>query len=97
MLSPRPVFFCAHPWPIGLTRHCASRCMERGGVGVGGGFYFTFWLAHCNVLALPPLFSLNALQLPGHFSCGGYYTLQLLHIVHLIIALSTGVDRGNRN
>ena len=61
------------------------------------GFSFTFWLAHFNVLALPPLFSLNALQLPGPFSCGGYYTLQLLHIVHLVIALSTTVDGGYRN
>ena len=48
-------------------------------------------------LPILPLFSLNALQLPGPFSCVGYYTLQLLHIVHLVIALSTGVDRGNRN
>ena len=43
-------------------------------------------------LPILPLFVLNALQLPGPFSCGGYYTLQLLHIVHLVIALSTGVD-----
>ena len=48
-------------------------------------------------LPILSLFSLNALQLPGPFSCVGYYTLQLLHIVHLVIALPTGVDRGNRN
>ena len=44
-----------------------------------------------------PLFSLNALQLPGPFSCGGYSSLRLLHIVYLVIALSTGVGLGYRN
>ena len=43
--------------------------MERGGVGVGGGFPFTFWLVHFNMLTLSSPFSLNALQLPGPFSC----------------------------
>ena len=45
----------------------------------------------------PPLFSLNALQLPGPFSCGGYSSCRLLHILHLVIALSTGVGLGYRN
>ena len=62
-----------------------------------GDFLLLFWLADFNVLALPPLFLLNALQILGPLSCGGYYTLQLLHIVYLVIALSTGVDGGNRN
>ena len=44
-----------------------------------------------------PLFSLNALQLLGPFSCGGYSSRRLLHIVHLVIALFTGVGLGNRN
>ena len=43
-------------------------------------------------LPILPLFSLNALQLPGPFRCVGYYTLQLLYIVHLVVALPTGVD-----
>ena len=68
--SPHPDLYYSHPWPVGLTRHCTWRRMERGGVGVGGGFPFTFWLAHFNVLALSSPFSLNALQLPGPFSCG---------------------------
>ena len=68
--SPHPDFYYSHPWPVGLTRHCAWRCMERGGVGVGGGFPFTFWLAHFNVLALSSPFSLNALPLLGPFGCG---------------------------
>ena len=58
---------------------------------------FYFWLLHLVPGPFFPLFLLNALQLPGPFSCGGYYTLQLLHIVPLVIALFTGVDRGNRN
>ena len=70
--------------------------MERGGVGVGFGFLLLLAFAFCAGPILS-LFSLNALQLPSPFSCGGYYTLQLLHIVHLVIALSTGVDGGNRN
>ena len=70
--SPRPDIYYSHPWPVGLTRHCAWRRMERGGVGVGGRFSFTFWLAHFNVLILSSPFSLNALQLPGPFSCDGY-------------------------
>ena len=70
--SPRPDFYYSHPWPVGLTRHCTWRRMERGGVGVGGGFSFTFWLAHFNVLLLSSPFSLNTLQLPGPFSCDGY-------------------------
>ena len=58
ILFPHPVFYYSHPWPVGLTRHCAWRRMERGGVGVGGGFPFTFWLAHFNVLAHPfPVFA----------------------------------------
>ena len=44
-------------------------------------------------LRILSLLLLNALQLPGPFSCVGYYTLQLLHVVHLVIALPTGVDR----
>ena len=40
--SPLPDFYYSHPWPVGLTRHCAWRRMERGGVGVGDGFPFTF-------------------------------------------------------
>ena len=71
--------------------------MERGGVGVGGGFPFNFCLAHFNVLALSSPFSLNALQLPGPFSCVGYSSCRLLHIVHLVIVLSTGVGLGYRN
>ena len=63
--------------------------MECGGVGVGGGFSFTYWLCILMHLPILPLFLLNALQLPGPFSCVGYYTLQLLHIVHLVIALPT--------
>ena len=56
ILSPHPVFYCSHPqWPVRLTRHCAWRRMECGGVGVGGGFPFTFWLAHFSVLAHTPL------------------------------------------
>ena len=55
ILSPHPVFYCSHPWSIRLTRHCAWRRMECGGVGVGGGFPFTFWLAHYSVLAHTPL------------------------------------------
>ena len=43
-------------------------------------------------LPILSLFLLNALQLLGPYSCVGYYTLQLLHIVHLVIALPTGVD-----
>ena len=68
--SPHPDFYYSHPWPVGLTRQGAWRRMERGGVGVGCRFPLTFWLAHFNVLALSSLFSLNALQLPGPFSCG---------------------------
>ena len=70
ILSPRPDFYYSHPWPVGLTRHCAWRRMECGGVGVCCGFPLTFWLAHFNVLALSSPFSLNALQLPGPISCG---------------------------
>ena len=68
--SPRPDFYYSHLWPVRLTRHYAWRRMERGGVGVGDGFPFTFWLAHFKVLALSSPFSLNALQLPSPFSCG---------------------------
>ena len=58
ILSPHPVFCCSHPWPVGLTRQCAWRRMECGGVGVGGGFSFTFWLVHLNVPAHPsPVFA----------------------------------------
>ena len=58
ILFPHPVFYYSHPWPVGLTRHCAWRRIERGGVRVGGGFPFTFWLAHFNVLAHPsPVFA----------------------------------------
>ena len=58
ILSPHPVFYCSHPWPVGLIRYCAWRRMECGGVGVGGGFHFTFWLAHFNALAHPfPVFA----------------------------------------
>ena len=71
--------------------------MECGGVGVGGGFLLLFGWRIFMCLPILALFSLNALQLLGPFSCGGYYTLQLLHIVHLVIALSTGVDGGYRN
>ena len=45
--SPYPVFCCSHPWPIGLTRHCAWRRMEHGGVGVGGCFPLRLPLALC--------------------------------------------------
>ena len=84
ILFPHPVSYCSHPWPVRLTRHCAWRRMECGGVGVGGGFPFTFWLAHFNVLAHPsPVFA-QCPPTPG--------SLQLLHIVHLVIALYTGVD-----
>ena len=51
ILSRSPVFYCSHPWPVGLTRQCTWRRMECGGVGVGGAFPFAFWLAHFNVLA----------------------------------------------
>ena len=58
ILSPYPVFYCSHPWPVRLTRHCAWRRMECGGVAVGGGFPVTFWLAHFHVLAHPsPVFA----------------------------------------
>ena len=67
--------------------------MERGGVGVSFGFLLLLALASCAGPILP-LFLLNALQLPGPFSCGGYFSRRLLHIVRLIIALSTGVGLG---
>ena len=70
--------------------------MERGGVGVGGRFPLLLALVLCAGRILP-LFSLNALQLPGPFSCGGYSSRWLIHIIHLVIALSTGVGLGNRN
>ena len=70
--------------------------MERGGVGAGFGFSLPLPFAFC-ARPILPLFSLNALQLPGPFSCGGYFSRRLLHIVHLVIALSTGVGLGNRN
>ena len=59
--------------------------------------FLYFWLLHVVPGQSFPLHLLNALQLPGPFSRAGYYTLQLLHIVHRVIALSTGVDGGNRN
>ena len=34
--SPHPVFYCSHPWPVGLTRQRAWRHMECGGVGACG-------------------------------------------------------------
>ena len=67
ILAPRLVFFCSNPWPIGLTRHCAWRRMERGGVGVGGGFPFTFWLVHFNVLALSSPFFAQRPSTPRFF------------------------------
>ena len=71
--------------------------MERGGVGVGGGFPFTFWLAHFNVLALPsPVFAQRP-PTPGSFQLWVGTIPQLPHIVHLVIALSTAVGLGNRN
>ena len=74
ILSPHPVFYCSHPWPVGLTRHCAWRRMECGGVGVGGGFPFTFWLANFNVLAHPsPVFA-RCPPTPG--------SLQLCWVLH---------------
>ena len=62
-----------------------------------GLVFLSFWLLHFLPGPSFLLFFLNALQLPGPFSCGGYYTLQLLHIVHLVIALSTREDGGNWN
>ena len=74
ILSPHPVFYCLHPWPIGLTRHCAWRRMECGGVGLGGGFPFIFWLAHFNVPAHPfPVFA-QCPPTPG--------SLQLCWVLH---------------
>ena len=70
--------------------------MECGGVGTGCGFLLLLAFAFCAGPILP-LFSLNTLQLPGPFSCGGYSSCRLLHIVHLVIALSTGVGLGIRN
>ena len=90
--SPRPDFYYSHPWPIGLTRHCAWRRMERGGVGVGGGFSFTFLLAQFNVLTLSYPFCTQRHPTPGSLQLWVGTIPQLLHIVHLVIALSTGVD-----
>ena len=70
--------------------------MECGGVGVCFGFLLLLAFAFCSWPILSP-FSLNALQLPGPFSCGGYLSRRLLHIVHVVIALSTGVGLGYRN
>ena len=56
--------------------------------------FLYFWFLHFVRSPSSPLFLLNALHLPGPFSCGGYYTLQLLRIVPLVIALSTGGDIG---
>ena len=56
--------------------------------------FFYFWLLHFVLGPSYPHFLLNALQLPGPFSCGGYYILQLLRIVPLVITLSTGGDIG---
>ena len=61
----------------------------------GSRWWISFYIpvgAFLMCLPILPLFSLDALQLLGPFSCGGYYTLQLLHTVYLVIALSTGVD-----
>ena len=70
--------------------------MERGGVGPRFGFLLLLAFAFC-VGPILPLFSLNTLQLPGPFSCGGYSSCQLLPTVHLVIALSTGMGLGIRN
>ena len=70
--------------------------VTRGFVGVCFGFLLLLAFAFCVGPILFPV-SLNALQLPGPFSCGGYSSCQLLHIVHLVIALSTGVGLGYRN
>ena len=70
--------------------------MERGGVGVCFGFLLLLAFALCAGPILSPV-SLNALQLPGPFSYGGYFSRRLLHTVCLVIALSTGVGLGNRN
>ena len=65
-------------------------------MGVCFGFLLLLAFPCCAGLILP-LFSLNALQLLGPFSCGGYSSRRLLHIVRLVIALSKGVGLGNRN
>ena len=74
ILSPHPVFYCSHPWPVRPTRHCGWRRRECGGVGVGGGFPFTFWLAHFNVLAYPSPFFTQRPPTPG--------SLQLCWVLH---------------
>ena len=65
---------CSHPWPVGLTRQCAWRRMDCGGVGVAGGFSFTCWLVHFNALAHPfPVFA-QCPPTPG--------SLQLCWVLH---------------
>ena len=72
--SPHLVFYCSHPWPVGLTRQRAWSRNECGGVGAGGSFPFTFWLAHFNVLAHPsPVFA-QCPPTPG--------SLQLCWVLH---------------
>ena len=70
--------------------------MEPGGVGVCFGFLLFLAFAFCAGPILSPV-SLNTLQLPGPFSCGGDSSRRLLHTVRLVIALSTEVGLGNRN
>ena len=70
--------------------------MERGGVGVCFGFLLLLGFCILCRAHPSPVFA-NALQLLCPFSCGRYSSRRLLHIVHLVLALSTGVGLGNRN
>ena len=74
ILPPHPVFYCLHPWPVGLSWQRAWRRRDCGGVGVGGGLSCTFWLVHFNALAHPaPVFA-QCPPTPG--------SLQLCWVLH---------------
>ena len=73
--------------------------MVRGGMGVGGGFSFTFWLAHFNVLAVFSPFSLNALHQQKCLHGPGLTRRRLLplnHVVHLLAPWSRAVPLDYR-